>query len=371
MANRGNGVDVIVVGAGIMGLWCAWAALDRGLTVRVLDRAGPGAGASGGVIGALSPHTPDRWNPKKQFQVEALLALGPALARVEAASGLSAGYGRVGRLQPVRDARGAELARERVAGAAAFWGDAARLALLGPETCTGWADPDAAPEGWLHDTLSARLDPRATCRALAAGITARGGAVETGDVVAVGPGRVETASARSDAGAVIVAGGVAAFDLLAPHLGEVAGRGEKGQALVVAGRMPPDTPILYGNGTYVIAHAAGGIAVGATSERVYDDPLAVDGLLEEALDRARALCPVIREAPVLRRWAGVRPRANGRDPMLGAVPGVDGLFAATGGFKISFGIAEKAARHVIEEVIDGATDLPETFRVRAHVGRGP
>ena len=29
---------------------------------QVIDPAGPGAGASGGVVGALAPHAPDKWN---------------------------------------------------------------------------------------------------------------------------------------------------------------------------------------------------------------------------------------------------------------------------------------------------------------------
>ncbi|MEL6599170.1 MAG: FAD-dependent oxidoreductase [Pseudomonadota bacterium] len=369
MANRVDGQEIIVVGAGIMGLWCAWAALDRGLRVRVLDRMVPGAGASGGVIGALSPHTPDRWNPKKQFQLEALLALGPALEEVAAVSGLPTGYGRVGRLQPIRDPHGAALADERVSGAAAFWGDAARLERVPADLAPRWADPDAAPQGWLHDTLSARLDPLATCRSLAAGIAARGGAIAVADVRAVGPCWVEVDGARQGADAVVVANGVGAFDLLAPHLGESAGRGEKGQAMLLDAELPADTPILYGDGTYVISHATGGVAVGATSERHYDDPTGTDEKLDEARVRAERLCPAIRKAQVLKRWAGVRPRANGRDPMLGAVPDAPGLFAATGGFKISFGIAEKAARHVIEEVVTGVTDLPPKFRVAAHLGQ--
>ncbi len=46
--------DVIVVGAGVVGLSAALALQMRGLAVTVLDREGPAAGASAGNAGALA-----------------------------------------------------------------------------------------------------------------------------------------------------------------------------------------------------------------------------------------------------------------------------------------------------------------------------
>jgi glycine/D-amino acid oxidase-like deaminating enzyme len=47
--------DVTIFGAGLFGLGVAWACASRGARVRVVDPAGPGAGASGGLVGALAP----------------------------------------------------------------------------------------------------------------------------------------------------------------------------------------------------------------------------------------------------------------------------------------------------------------------------
>ncbi|MEM6905775.1 MAG: FAD-dependent oxidoreductase, partial [Pseudomonadota bacterium] len=44
---RGKHPDVVVIGAGVFGLWVAREALHAGLSVVVTDRAGPEAGASG------------------------------------------------------------------------------------------------------------------------------------------------------------------------------------------------------------------------------------------------------------------------------------------------------------------------------------
>ncbi len=79
-------------------------------------------------------------------------------------------------------------------------------------------------------------------------------------------------------------------------------------------------------------------------------------------DRLR-LPPVIGASPVIERWAGVRPRARSRAPMLGAHPGRDGTFIANGGFKIGFGMAPAVAGVMADLVLDGHDRIPEGFRV--------
>ena len=63
-------VDVTVRGAGVFGLSVAWACARRGARVRVVEPVGVGAGASGGVTGALAPHVPEGWNTPKAFQLQ-------------------------------------------------------------------------------------------------------------------------------------------------------------------------------------------------------------------------------------------------------------------------------------------------------------
>ena len=48
-------LDVAIVGAGVIGLACAWRLAARGLRVRVLERDRPGSGASGVAAGMLAP----------------------------------------------------------------------------------------------------------------------------------------------------------------------------------------------------------------------------------------------------------------------------------------------------------------------------
>ena len=69
--------------------------------------------------------------------------------------------------------------------------------------------------------------------------------------------------------------------------------------------------------------------------------LIVGGALGNVIDRAMRAVPVLHGARVIERWAGLRPRARTRAPMLGAWPGRGGHYVVNGGFKIGFGVAPK------------------------------
>src|SRR3954454_3360885 len=75
-APRRTGYDVVVVGAGVIGLASAWRAAQRGLSVLVVERDEPGAGASGAAAGMLAPVT------EAEFGEEALLQLNLASAEL-------------------------------------------------------------------------------------------------------------------------------------------------------------------------------------------------------------------------------------------------------------------------------------------------
>jgi len=230
--------DLTVHGAGIFGLSIAWAAARRGARVRVIDPGGIGAGASGGVVGALSPHVPEGWNDKKAFQLDSLLMAEGWWAAAEAAAGRSSGYGRTGRLQPLSDAGAVDLARTREAGVAALWqGHAVWQVEPAPP---GWGP--VSPTGLVvRDTLSARIAPRAALAVLAAALRARGG-----EVVASGEA----------AGPQVWATGAAGLADLSHALGRDMGAGQKGQALLLA-QGARDAPQILADGLHIVPHADG------------------------------------------------------------------------------------------------------------------
>ncbi|AJE45291.1 NAD(P)/FAD-dependent oxidoreductase [Celeribacter indicus] len=340
--------EITIHGAGAFGLACAYEAAKRGARVRLLDPNGIGAGSSGGVVGALAPHTPERWNEKKEFQFRSLLLSRDFWPEVEAMGGVSSGYGRTGRVQAIADARQLGLAREREAQAKEFWRGAADWRVVTQGETGYWAPQ--SPTGFLvHDTLSARLNPWRACQALAAAITALGG---------------EIATEGAEEGAVIHATGWRGLAALGAALGREVGNGVKGQAILLDLALP-EAPQIYGEGLHVIPHADGTTAIGSTSEREFDAPDTTDAQADALLARALAVVPMLAQAREIRRWAGVRPRARSRAPMLGPWPGRPGHFVANGGFKIGYGMAPLAAQVLVELVLEGRDAIPAAFRVEA------
>lgn len=340
--------DVTVLGAGIFGLSIAWALTQKGAHVRVIDPQGVAAGSSGGVVGALAPHVPEQWNEKKAFQRDSLLMAAEFWAKVEAAAGCSSGYARLGRLQPIADQAALDLAQSRVVGAHALWQGQAVWEVLPDDQFGAWC-PDS-PSGWVvRDTLSARVHPRQACHALAAALRACG---------------VDIAREHALEGAVVHATGVAGLADISTRLVRSFGNGVKGQAALLDLDMR-DAPQLFADTVHVVPHADGTVAIGSTSERDYHDGASTDAQLDDVIARARQAVPALRDASVIARWAGVRPRSRSRAPVLGIHPVYPDQFIANGGFKIGFGMAPKVAAVMADLVLDGVDNIPPAFRPAA------
>ena len=337
--------DITIRGAGIFGLSIAWACVQRGARVRIIDPHGAGAGSSGGIVGALAPHVPENWNPKKAFQLESLLMAGDFWRKVSDAGGKNPGYARTGRLQPVADEAARALAQRRTQTARDLWQDNARWEVT-PATQEAW-QPNSPDGHLIRDTLSAHLHPRQACDALVAALKAHD--------VAVHP-------EAADAGAVLWATGVAGLEAVGAGRPRIMGNGVKGQAALLrfdaAG-----APQLFAGGVHIIPHLDGTVAIGSTSEREYDAPNSTDAQLDDVIAAARAAVPVLQDAPVIARWAGVRPRARSRAPMLGSWPDHAGHYIANGGFKIGFGMAPKIADVMADLLLEGIDAIPDGFRV--------
>lgn len=347
--------DVTVLGAGILGLSAAYACARRGARVRVIERTAIGAGSSGGVVGALAPHTPENWNAKKQVQFDSLIRAGTWWTEIADATGQDPGYARLGRLQPVADDRALALAEARAAQAETLWQGRAHWQIRPAADFADWAP--VSPTGLvIHDTLTARLHPARACAAMAAALTARGAEILIGD--------------HAPMGRVVEATGVEGLRELRDAFGTQVGNGVKGQAAVLD-HDARDLPQLFIDGLHIVPHADGTTAIGSTSERDYTDPTRTDGQLDDVIARARAAVPALRAAPVLARWAGLRPRAKSRAPMVGPHPLRPERVILNGGFKIGFGMAPDLAEMVADLILEEKDRLPAEFRPGASLPKAP
>jgi glycine/D-amino acid oxidase-like deaminating enzyme len=261
------------------------------------------------------------------------------------------------------DAQAVALAHQRSKTAADLWQGQAEWRVI---AATGAAWEPVSPSGYLvHDTLSARINPHRACAVLAMAVRALGGEVlcnkdAFGVVLDAQPRGLDTG------GAVLWATGLAGLDALSQDLGRSVGNGVKGQALAL-GHNALHAPQLFVDGLHVVPHADGTVAIGSTSEHRYDDPVSTDAQLDALHARAIAALPILATAPVVARWAAVRPRAVSRAPLLGAWPGREGVagpkgvYVANGGFKIGFGIAPKVAEVMADLILEGRDTIPQGF----------
>lgn len=331
--------QITVMGAGVAGLALAWELARRGAPVRVLEAAHPGAGASGGVVGALAPHAPDGWTPAKALQLQALQMAPAFWADVAATGGTDPGFARTGRVQPLTDAAAIARAEARAVEAAQHWGSAFTWSVRRAADIPGLR----LNCGYVaHDTLTARIAPRRAVAALVSALAAHKIAVEPGHEP---PGSAET---------VVWATGAAG--LTATGLGGP----EKGQAALLAAGLH-GAPVVTAPGLYVVPHADGTVAVGSTSERGVTGT-GTDAQLDALIQQARTLCPDLADAPVIERWAGLRPRAASRQPVLGPLPGQPGHFILNGGFKTGFALAPLMAAIMADLLLHGTDRIPPGWR---------
>ena len=337
-----GGVDVVVVGAGVIGLAVAWQVAATGARVVVCDPS-PATGASWAAAGMLAPVTESR------IGEDDLVALGlaslerwPAFAaRVEACSGTSVGLRTEGTLAVGVDDDDRR-ALDELAAVHRHLGLASER--LGAGGCR-------ALEPSLHPRLRAGLlvpgdhqvDPRALLDAL--GVAGRGAGVElrTEAVVAVrGDAHrvtgVDLAGGSAlDAPAVVLAAGCrsGAVGLPGPEPHAVPVRPVKGQILRLRadpGAMPVIRTIralVHGWPVYVVPRRSGEVVVGATMEERGFDTTVTAGAVHDLLRAAIEVIPEIAELELVSSTARLRPATPDNGPLLG--PGaVTGLIHATG-----------------------------------------
>ncbi|PZU88898.1 MAG: D-amino-acid oxidase [Shinella sp.] len=376
-------VELLIVGGGIMGLWAALHAERQGIDTLLVDEGPLARGASGGLLGALMPHMPDRWSEKKQFQFDALISLEEEVGRLEAETGLSAGYRRSGRLIPLPKPHLKVIAERHCKDAETHWHHGARSFSWTPLDASpagnGWPSEEFMAAGIVYDTFAARVSPRSLTGLLAARLkdASHVRIIESSGVDLFHPEAhiARLSDGRTVAfGHCIIAAGHRSFPMLqslgAP-LPLPLGQPVKGQAALLKADIDPALPLLYLDGLYIVPHEGGHAAIGSTSEDRFDDPASTDEQLEGLIRRAQVLAPVLRDAEVVERWAGLRPKAIDRDPMVGAHPDHPRIHALTGGFKVSFGLAHRLAEAAVAGIAErsecGANGLPPSFTLHHHI----
>ncbi len=332
---RIGGADLLVVGAGLIGLSCALEAARGGLEVLVVD-AGRAERASEVAAGMIAPVGEASWGE------EALLAAAldsaerwPAFAAaLEAESGRPVGYRRCGAVHVALDRdEAAELRRVHELhgelGLDSEWLTAGGCRRLEPGLTTDVAAGFEAPG-------EAEVDPRIVLEALRVACDANGVGIVQGTVAGIlvdGAGAVRGAAvddAEVEARRVLLAAG-ARIGAAAPSGVEVPVRPMKGEIIRLRARSgeEPCERIIASERVYVVPRANGEVVVGATVEdRGFDLRVTAGGVYELLREAYRAL-PEIAELELVGCSAGLRPTTPDNAPVIGEA-GVEGLLIAGG-----------------------------------------
>lgn len=331
--------DVLVLGAGVVGLSCAWRAARDGHAVIVLDPA-PTSGASWVAGGMLAPVT-EAWPGEEE-----LLALGvesvrrwPAFAEeLTAAAGRPAGLRTDGTVVAATGSGD----RAELDNLAAF------LQTLGRpvERLTGRElrrlEPGLGPEvrGGLSVPDDLAVDNRVLLAALRAACTDAGTSIVPRAADAVLDDGTRVVGVRCADGSEIAASTVvvcagAHSGALHPALHGLV-RPVKGEILRLAmrpGAFPPPRrtvrALVDGRPVYLVPRDDGGLVLGATQTEVGFDTTVTVGGVRDLLRDAERILPGIAEYALVEAAAGLRPGSPDNRPLIGAL-GPEGLLVATG-----------------------------------------
>lgn len=359
--------DVIVVGAGLIGLSIAFELAERGAGVRVYDRAEPARAASWAGAGMLAPYT-------ERLTDESMLAFCAAslreypgfVARITDAGGIDAHLRLDGVLYAAFEAGEMESLRRH---SVQLHARGVRCELVDRRTAL-------ADEPWLGGALAGGLlkhdegqvDNRRLGRALAAACEARGVRIEQSFFMEVECDSRRVLGVRSDRGfngarAVVNACGAWAAQLrglprsCVPPIEPI-----KGQMIALSVpsgfvRRPTWVP-----GAYLVPRDDGRLLIGATVESSgFDERVTAEGvheLLHAALDAA----PSLGSFTITESWAGLRPGTPDGLPLLGPTD-IEGFLLATGHYRNGILLAPMTARAIADAIERHETSVLEPFSI--------
>lgn len=338
--------DCIVVGGGLIGLLTARELAMAGLRVTVLER-NPATGqesswAGGGILSPLYP-----WR-----YPEAVIALVswsqpryPELARqLREESGIDPEWQQSGLLILDDDGQGQA------------WLQARRqdYQLLGSAALER-SEPALATRdhGLLLPQAAQVRNPR-LLQALRGAATHHGVRIVEGCAVSQvlhHGGQVRGVASgvhHYHAGRVVIAGGAWSTQLLAGLGIELCIAPVRGQMLLYRAAPGLVRHILVEQWRYVIPRRDGHVLVGSTMEQVGFDKSTTTQAHHELSESAAALVPALRNCPLERHWAGLRPGSSSGVPVIGAHPAINGLYINSGHFRNGVVMAPASARLLLQ-----------------------
>jgi len=366
--------DVLVIGAGVIGLSIAWRAAQRGLSVIVADPQ-PGHGATHAAAGMLTPIAEAAYAEREIFALgqESLRRYPGFISELYDLTGLPTGFRQTGTLQVAYDSDDLAMLAETRVLQESF---GVHLEQLTARECRE-AEPmlDPSVRGGLLAPADGSVDPRLLAIALRQAAEQAGAQLVRQSVTEVtcAGGRASGARLADDSVIathwVVLAAGweSAAFGGLpagtAPPVRPVKGQIIRLRTSAAAERsgLPPGLlrrtirGVVRGSTVYLVPRDSGELVIGATQEELGPDTTVTAGGIWELLRDARTLVPGVTELLLTDVIAGLRPGTPDNAPILGpsALPG---LVLATGHFRAGVLLAPVTADTVSAYLRTGTAD---------------
>ena len=394
--------EVTIIGAGIVGICSALSLLERGMTVRLIDRAGPAEGASYGNAGVISPWScvpqalPGLWRtlPRLLLEIDSPLSIRwRYLPRFFPWAIRFLQAGRAHEVEKIADAMdqlnrpNVDLYRRHLAGTGkehllqdCFYVQAQRSPLKPGPNSPGYRlrEKRGAPtelvdgkglreiepalsEGYqsgliIRDQARA-LHPGELGKALADKAKALGAQLLRHDVRAIRPDAdgswlIETEAGTLVAEKLLIAAGAWSTRLLEPLGIRLPLAFERGYHLEC--RQPGIElrhSVMDLDKKFVASSMNAGIRSAGTAEFADLEAPSDDRRVQMLKTLTKAMLPDIKIDDT-KGWMGVRPSFPDSLPCIGPLPGVDNLFAAFGHSHYGLGMAPKTGEIIADVLAD-------------------
>ena len=349
---------IIVVGGGIIGMLTAREFSQDGNQVTLVERRLLGqecSWAGGGILSPLYPwRYPDSITALARWSQSAYPQLCQSLLK---STGLDPEYTSNGMLVMADS--------EQVS--ATTWAHRHQIQLeLISQATSAQLEPAQAqstlPSIWMPNVAQVRT-PR-LAKALAADLEQRGVAIRTELAVtglALHQDRVagiQTGNGKLEADAVVVCAGAWTAELLKPVISAPDIRPVRGQMLLFKAAPGVIRRIVLQDNRYVIPRRDGHILFGSTLEETGFDQTTTDAARLELHTIATERFPILKNYPLVKQWAGLRPGSPAGIPFIASHPDAKGLYINAGHFRNGVVLGPASARLMVDIVTGNAPILP-------------
>ena len=322
--------DVIIAGAGIIGVSLALELRERGASVLVLDRAEPGSEASSAAAGMLAPADPETPIALRPLAMASARMFPAFVQKLESAGNMQVDFRRIGTIALQPDASAPREYRSL---------STTDLQCLEPSLRSSGQSAFFVQED--------SVDPLLLMQAALAAARNRGVEIcghTTVQEIRAHDSAVEVQTdAENHAAASVV-------DCRGAWFGTPV-RPRKGQMLYVQPERGMLQHVLRAPDVYIVPRSSGKILIGATVEDVGFDKSVDPSTIQQLLNAAEKYLSQLASAPISHSWAGLRPGTPDDLPILGptAIPRV---FVATGHFRNGILLAPITAQ-IMADLVGG------------------